>query len=208
MLKIWGRASSINVQKVMWAVDELGLPHERIDAGRQFGGLDTPGFGRMNPNRRVPVLDDNGFYLWESNAIVRYLADTYGRGRLAPDGRHSFARADQWSDWGITTLYGDVRTCYQGFTQKTKAERDSAAIASAARRLGESLAILDGELADKSFIVGEHLTFADVICGVYMYRYFNLEVERPRNVNVLAWYQRLTARPAYQRHVMLGFKVL
>ena len=89
MLKIWGRKTSVNVQKVMWAVGELGLPHERIDAGAAFGKLDTPEFGALNPNRLVPVLDDNGFTLWESSAIVRYLSEQYGRGTLAPEGRES-----------------------------------------------------------------------------------------------------------------------
>lgn len=208
MLRIWGRASSINVQKVMWAVGELGLPHERIDAGGTFGRLDTPDFGRLNPNRRVPVLVDKDFTLWESNAIVRYLADTYGRGTLAPAGRLSFARADQWSDWAITTLYADVRTCFQGFTRVPPQQRDMAAIAAAAERLGHNLAVLDGELAGKAFILGDQPTFADVAVGVYMYRYHAVDIARPRLANVEGWYQRLAARPAYQQHVMLEFKVL
>jgi glutathione S-transferase len=208
MLKLWGRASSINVQKVLWTIAELGLPHERIDAGGTVGKLDTSEFGTMNPNRRVPVLDDNGFVLWESNAIVRYLADTYGRGSLAPEGRHSFARADQWTDWAITTLYADIRTCYQGFTRVPAAQRDMAAISAAADRLGRSLAILDGVLAGRSFILGDRLTFADIVAGVYMYRYYNLDIVRPRNAFVTAWYQRLTARPGYQQHVMLDFSAM
>lgn len=206
MLKIWGRASSVNVQKPMWAIAELGLPCERIDAGGAFGKLDTPEFARLNPNRRIPVLDDDGFILWESNAIVRYLADTYGRGTLAPEGRLSFARADQWSDWALTTLYNDlIVTCFVGMVLKSKADRDSAAIAAAAKRIGANLAILDAQLEGKQFILGDQLTIADILIGVYMYRYFNIDIERPRNVNVLAWYQRLTARPAYQQHVMIDF---
>ncbi len=204
MLTIWGRASSINVQKVMFAVSELGLPHTRVDAGGTFGKLDTPEFGAMNPNRRVPTIDDNGFVLWELSAIVRYLADTYGRGTLAPDGRHSFARADQWSDWAIIKIYPDIRTAYQGLTRYGAAERNGKAIGEAAQRLGENLALLDAELATKPFLVGDRLSFADVIAGVYMYRYASIDIPRPALPNVAAWYQRLTERPAYKQHVMIG----
>jgi len=206
MLKVWGRATSINVQKVMWTLAELGLPHERIDIGGHFGKLDTPEFIRMNPNKRIPLLDDDGFLLWESNAIVRYLAETYGRGSLAPAGRLSFARADQWSDWAITTLYHDlILTCFVGMILKAKAERDAAGIAAAARRIGANLAILDAQLEGKAFLLGDTFSFADVLVGTYMYRYFNLGIERPRLPNVQSWYQRLTARSAYQTHVMIDF---
>lgn len=206
MLKIWGRATSINVQKVMWTVAELGLPHERIDVGGAFGKLDTPEFIRMNPNKRIPVLDDDGFLLWESNAVVRYLAETYGRSSLAPAGRLSFARADQWSDWAITTLNHDlILTCFVGLILKPRTERDTAGIAAGARRVGANLTILDAHLDGRSFVVGDTISFADVIVGTYMYRYFNLDIERPRLANVQAWYQRLTARPAYQAHVMIDF---
>src|SRR5579862_9124920 len=104
MLRIWGRKNSINVQKVMWAVGELGLPHERLDAGGSFGGLDTPEFGKLNPNRRIPVLDDNGIVVWESHAIVRYLAEKYGRGTLAPEDPGARARSDMWTDWTQSDL--------------------------------------------------------------------------------------------------------
>lgn len=209
MLRLWGRATSINVQKAMWTIAELGLPHERIDAGGTFGKLDTPEFGRLNPNRRVPVLDDNGFVLWESNAIVRYLADTYGRGSLAPEGRHSFARADQWGEWAAAGLNHDlIMTCFIGMIRVPKAERDVKGIAAAARRVGEALAILDRELEGKGFILGDRLTFADILVGTPMYRYYNIDIERPRHANVQAWYQRLTARPAYQQHVMVDFSAM
>lgn len=209
MLKIWGRANSVNVQKPMWAIGELGLPHERIDAGGAFGKTDTPEFIRMNPNRLVPVLDDNGFVMFESNAIVRYLADTYGRGKLAPEGRHSFARADQWSDWALNALFHDmILKVFVPMVRVPKAERDPKAMAAAVQRAGEHIAILDRELEGKAFLLGDQLTFADILTGVYMYRWFNLEIDRPRHANVQAWYQRLTARPAYQQHVMIDFSAM
>lgn len=209
MLKVWGRKTSVNVQKVMWTVAELGLAHQRVDAGGPFGGLDTPEYGALNPNRLVPTIEDNGFVLWESQAIVRYLSETYGRGRLAPEGRLGYARADQWSDWAITTLNGDIiATCFLGLIRTPATERDVAKIAAAAESAGRKLAILDRHLEGRQWIVGEHMTFADICVGTLMYRYFNMDIERPRLGNVIAWYQRLTSRKAYQDHVMVDFQAM
>lgn len=209
MLKIWGRKTSVNVQKVMWAVEELALPHQRIDAGGPFGGLDTPEFGAINPNRLVPVIDDGGFHMWESQASVRYLAARYGKGTLAPTDPHAFALADQWMDWGLTTLNGDIiATCFLQLIRTTAAERNTAAVAAAAKRAGEKLAILDAQLAGKAFILGDTLTMADIAVGSLMYRYFNLAISRPTLPNVEAWYQRLAARPAFRDHVMIDFEAM
>lgn len=206
MLKVWGRKTSVNVQKVMWAVAELGLPHERIDAGGPFGVVDTPAFAELNPNRLVPVIDDGGFVLWESNAIVRYLADSYGRGTLAPEGRYAFARADQWMEWGNSMLYGDIiSTAFIALVRTPARERNTAALAAAAKRAGERLAILDRHLEARHFIGGDALSMADITVGALMYRYFTLEIERPALPSVAAWYQRLAARQAYQDHVMVDF---
>ena len=209
MLKIWGRKTSVNVQKVMWAVGELGLPHERIDAGATFGKLDTPEFGRLNPNRLVPVLDDNGFTLWESSAIVRYLSEQYGRGTLAPEGRHAYARADQWMEWSITELYRDIiGVCFLGMIRTAASDRDTAGIAAAAKRAGDKLGILDRHLDGRAFICGDQLTMADIAVGTMMYRYFNLALERPALGNVEHWYVRLSARKPYQEHVMVDFQAM
>lgn len=204
MLRIWGRRTSVNVQKVMWAVAELGLAHERVDVGGPFGGVDTPEFGRLNPNRLVPVLEDGDFVLWESSAIVRYLAATYGRGTLAPDGARAHALADQWMDWSSTMIYGDViGTAFIGLVRTPASDRNNAHIAAAAQRAGQRLAILDKHLGDRHFIAGDRLTMADLPIGSLMYRYFNLEIARPPLPNVEAWYQRLSARPPYRDHVMV-----
>jgi glutathione S-transferase len=207
MLKVWGRKTSINVQKAMWAVGELGVPHQRIDAGGPFGGLDTPAFAKLNPNRLVPVIEDDGFVLWESHAIVRYLAAEYGTGRLAPADRKQRALANQWMEWANSTLYPNViLTCFLGLIRTPARERDGAAIEAAARRVGEDLAILDSQLGGRSYILGDQLTVADIANGALMYRYFNLEIPRPQLSNVEAWYQRLTQRKPYQEHVMLEFQ--
>ena len=207
MLKIWGRKTSINVQKVMFAVGELGLPHHRFDYGGQFGGLDTPEYGMLNPNRLVPTIDDNGFVLWESNAIVRHLGQRYGRGTLSPADELTFARADSWMDWSLTTIYGDIiSTCFLQLVRTTARDRDSKAVDAAAKRAGERLTILNQQLNGRPFIAGENLTIADVAVGTLMYRYYNMPIARPVLPHVEAWYNRLTKRPAYQAHVMVDFE--
>jgi len=185
---------------------ELGLVHERIDAGGPFGQTDTPEYDKLNPNRLVPVLDDRGFVLWESNAIVRYLAATYGLGTLAPADLQDRARADQWMDWSITTVYPDVIPgLFVQFVRVTAAERDVARVEATAKRAGASLAILDAQLAGHHFIVGDTLTTADIAVGALLYRYFTMPVARPKLPNVEAYYHRLTQRKAYQEHVMIDW---
>ena len=207
MLKVWGRKTSVNVQKVMFAVGELGLQHQRFDFGGPFGGLDSPEYGLLNPNRLVPTIDDKGFVLWESNAIVRHLAQRYGRGTLSPSDELGFAKADSWMDWSITTIMPDViGTCFLQLIRTPAKERDVRAVEAAAKRAGEKLAILDRQLHGRAYIMGDNLTTADVAIGTLMYRYYNLPIARTPLPNVDAWYGRLTKRPAYQTHVMIDFQ--
>jgi glutathione S-transferase len=206
MLKIWGRKTSVNVQKVMWAVAELGLPHERIDAGGPFGKTDTTEYGALNPNRLVPAIDDDGFTMYESNACVRYLANRYGKASLMPADYMGAARADQWMDWSITTLYPDViTTLFQQFVRVTAAERNAPQVEAAAKRAGDKLAILNTQLAGKPFILGDAPTMADISVGTLLYRYYTMPITRPSLPNVEAYYQRLTSRKAYQDHAMIDW---
>lgn len=209
MLKIWGRKTSVNVQKVMWAVAELGVAHERIDAGGAFGRTDTPEFLAMNPNKLVPVLDDGGFTLWESNAIVRYAADKFGKGGLSPADLQQRACADQWMEWCSTSLYGDIiSTIFWGLIRTPAADRNTEALRVAVKRSGDRLALLDAQLAGRAYILGEQLTIADIPVGSLMYRYFTLPIERPKLPNVESWYRRLEGRPAYREHVMIDYASL
>ena len=206
MLKIWGRKTSVNVQKVMWAVAELGLPHERIDAGGPFGKTDTAEYGAMNPNRLVPVLEDDGLVLWESNAIVRYLAGRYGKAGLMPADFMGAARADQWMDWMLSSLYPDlITTLFQQFVRVTVTERNAALVEAAAQRGREKLTILDKQLAGRPFILGDTLTMADIAVGSLLYRYHTMPIARPSLQNVEAYYQRLTSGKTYQDHVMIDW---
>jgi glutathione S-transferase len=202
MLTVWGRTTSGNVQKVMWAVGELGLEHERIDAGTKFGRLDTPEYGKLNPNRRIPTIEDGDVVLWESNVIVRYLAARYGAGTLWPEDPAVRGVADQWMDWQQTTLQPDMRTVFWGLVRTPVEKRDGAAIDAAVRRLKELWAMLDAWLQERPFVAGRHLTMGDVPVGVHCHRYHALEIERPALRNLAAWYDRLQAREPFRRHVM------
>ena len=203
MIRIWGRNNSINVQKVMWVVGELGLDHERVDAGGDHGGLDTADYGGLNPNRRVPTLQDGAFTLWESNAIVRYLAAKHGAGGLWPLDLEKRAVAEQWMDWQQTTLLPDMRTVFWGLVRTEPDRRDQAKIDAAVDSLESLWARLDQHLSHRSFVAGDEFTMGDIPVGAMYHRYRALGVERAAAENVSAWYERLKRRPAYQAHVML-----
>lgn len=203
MLKIWGRPNSINVQKVMWAIGELGLDHERIDVGGAFGGLDTEDYGRMNPNRKIPVLRDGDTVIWESHACVRYLAARYGKGSLWPDDPAERSIADRWMDWKITTVLPHLHLCFWGLIRTAETDRDMAAIAKAADDLGNVWKIFDDHLDGKNFALGNRLTMGDMPLGAAFYRYVSLPIERPALPHIEAWYDRLKSRKAFESHVMI-----
>lgn len=204
MLIVWGRKNSINVQKVMWTVGELGLAHERKDAGGPFGGLDTAEYGALNPNRLVPaIVDRDGTVVWESHSIVRYLAARYGAGGLWPEDPAARAVADRWLDWMQTTLLPDLAPVFIGLVRTPAAQRDTVRIAEAARAMGETWHILDAHLAGRRFVAGDTPTMGDIAVGAACYRYHALDIERPPLANVAAWYDRLRERPPFRIHVMI-----
>jgi glutathione S-transferase len=203
MLRIWGRTNSINVQKVMWAVGELGRPHERIDVGGAFGGLDGAEYRALNANGRIPTIEDDGVVVWESNACVRYLAARYSAGSLWPEDPVTRAAADMWMDWQQTTLLTDMTTVFWGLVRTPEAERDHAAIEAAAGRLGGLWRRLDNHLAGRRYVAGDHFTMGDIPVGATCYRYHQLAIERPKLAAIEAWYGRLQEREPYRTHVML-----
>src|SRR5215471_5330757 len=135
MLKLWGRINSINVQKVLWALEELKVPYERVDAGLQYGVVNEPFYRKMNPNGLVPTIEDDGLILWESNTIVRYLAAKHGAGTLCPTTAAARADVERWMDWQLTTLGRDMTTVFWGFVRTPPEKRDLAAIAAAGKSL-------------------------------------------------------------------------
>jgi glutathione S-transferase len=206
MITIWGRTTSSNVQTVMWALAELGIAHERIDAGGLFGGLDTPEFAAMNPNRLVPVLRDEGEYIWESAAIVRYLGARYGSEQFWPTDPLNRAKLDQWSDWTKTTLVPAFLTnLFLPMMRNKPGERDEPALAKGVENLAKVMRIYDKRLSEGDYLGGDEPCFADIVAGVLLYRYFTLEIERADLHHLAAYYDRLTKRPAYARHVMVSY---
>ncbi len=203
MLKVWGRNNSVNVQKVMWCVAELGLAHERIEAGGRFGKNDEDWYRAMDPNGRVPVVDDDGFTLWESNAIVRYLSARYGLGSLCPKTERSRADADRWMDWATTTLLPPIGICFWNLIRTPETERDMAAVEAAARQAGEIYEVLDRHLAERQTMLGKALTMADIPVGCLTYRWYGLPLAHAERPNVRAWYERLSERPAFRDQVMI-----
>lgn len=203
MLKVWGRKNSINVQKVMWTIGELGLAHERVDVGGPFGGLDTDDYAARNANRRVPTLEDGGLTIWESNVIVRYLAAKADPGGLWPEDPAARAVADQWMDWQQTTLLPDLTTVFFNLVRFSPEQRDMAAVAAAAAKLGKIWPVLDRQLDGRTYVAGENFTMGDIPVGAAYYRYKMLEIERPDFPNIEPWYERLKERPAFVEHVTM-----
>jgi len=208
MLRIWGRKNSINVQKVMWAVGELGLSQERIDAGGQFGGLNTDAFGKMNPNRRVPVIEDGGVVIWESHAILRYLAAKYGGGSLWPVDAAARSQCDMWMDWTLADLQSAFIGLFWSFWRTPEPQRNLRLIQQQLTRSNVLFQLLDKHLDGRKFITGDQLTMGDIPAGAQLYRYFNLSIERPALPNVQAWYARLRERDSYRTNVMISFEDL
>ncbi|TMU80134.1 glutathione S-transferase [Pseudomonas fluorescens] len=203
MLKIWGRKNSSNVRKPLWAAEELGLAYEAIDAGGAFGVVDTPEYRAMNPNGRVPVIEDDGFVLWESNAIVRYLL-----ARHAPDSHwysadpRARAVADKWMDWTTSSFAGPFRTVFWGVLRTPADKQDWAAINAAIKECNELLSMADQALASQPYLSGQDIGMGDIPLGSFIYAWFEMPIERAPQAHLQAWYERLKQRPAYKKAVM------
>jgi glutathione S-transferase len=200
MLKIWGRVNSVNVKKALWVIEELGLKYERIDAGMQFGVVQTPEYKRMNPNSLVPTIDDDGFVLWESHAIVRYLAAKHGAGTLWPADLKQRADSDRWMDWAYT-FQAQFRTVFWGLVRTPPDKRDMTAIEEARKKCAELLAIPDHYLSNRPYFAGNSLTIGDIPFGCHVHLWMRLPIERPAHPNLQRWFDRLCARAAYKKIV-------
>ena len=201
MLKIWGRVNSVNVKKALWAAEELGLKYERIDAGMQFGVTKTPEYLRMNPNSLVPTIEDDGFVLWESHSIVRYLAAKHGAGTLWPTELQAGADAERWMDWAFT-LQAAMRDVFWGLIRTPPEKRDMKAIEAAAKRSSDLIgAVLEKNLEKRPYVAGASFTMGDIPVGCEVQRWMRVPIERPRLPSVEAWFERLGARPAFRKVV-------
>lgn len=195
MLTIWGRLNSHNVKKVVWLAEEIGLPHRRVDIGGQFGF--TAEYLAMNPNRLIPTIEDDGFVLWESNAILRYLAQRHGP-QFLPDDPCERAAGDKWMDWQFH--FADAqRDAFIGLVRKSPEDRDEVAIERSAQNAGNMMALLDAELATRPWLSGRRFGIADIPMGVYAHTFLTLPIERPDLPHLANWYQRLLGRPPFAR---------
>ncbi len=201
MLKIWGRINSVNVKKVVWTAEECGVAYERIDAGMQYGVVSTPAYLAMNPNARVPTLDDDGFVLWESNTMVRYLARRYGQGTLDPQDLRQYADADRWMDWCTSTLAGAFRNVFWGMVRTPIEQRDAKAIETSRVETAKLLAIPEAVLAHQPYLAGAQFTMGDIPLGCFVHLWLSMPIERPAHPALSAWHARLAARPAFQKAV-------
>jgi glutathione S-transferase len=203
MLKIWGRNTSSNVQKAMFAVGELNLPCERIDVGGSFGKNKEPRYLAMNPNGLVPTLEeDDGFLLWESNTIVRYLAAKHGAGTLQPSVPHARALANQWMDWQLSVYGPAITPVFWGLIRTPPEQRDRAAIEAGKVKTTAAVQILDAHFAKNAYAAGDAFSMGDIPIAVMSYRYRELVPERPAFPNFERWYAGIASRPAFRDQVL------
>ena len=207
-LTLWGRTSSANVQKVLWALGELGLVYEHRLVGGPHGGLDEPHYRAMNPNGLVPTLQDGDLVLWESHAILRYLAATYGADMLCRQDVRERAIVDQWTDWTATTFQPAWISVFWLSVRTPPEQHDRKAIATAYAKAVSALRILDAHLAERDYLAGNSLSYADVAAGVALFRWFTMELDRPAMPGVENWYRRLELRPAFRQAVMVDYAEL
>ena len=209
-ITLWGRKSSVNVQLVLWALDELGLNFDRIDAGFKYGIVDSAEFREMNPNGLVPVLvDRDGPPIFESAAILRYLANRYGDANFWPENAVARAQVDKWAEWSkwnighaftVNVFYRIVRT------PADKIDHD--AVKESIDHLERVLALADNKLATSTYIASSQFTLADITLGYCLFRYYDIDIVRAKLTNLRRYYDLLSTRPAFQRHVMVPYDEL
>jgi glutathione S-transferase len=202
-LTIWGRANSVNVQKVLWCLRELELAYQRIDAGMAFGKNHEPKYLAMNPNGRVPTLVDGDFVLWESNSIMRYLALAYGkRSPIYPEAPKRRAGVDRWLDWTLSTLQPVERPVFWALVRTPAEQRDLKAIQKDADAAAVQWRIVDAQLATRRFIEGDEFTIADIALGAFARRWLGVEgISKPNFAYLDRWFAQFADRPGFQQFV-------
>lgn len=210
MLTVWGRRNSSNVQAVMWCIGELELPFRQLDVGHKYGGNDTPEFLAMNPNGTVPVLtDDDDAPIWESAAILRYLAARYGQGPFWPQEPRERAQIDKWAEWAKVNVAANFTVpIFWRLVRTAAKDRDHAAIASAVDFLSRKLDIAEAQLDRNTYIAGDDFSLADIVLGHLLYRYFDIDIDHPDHPNLRRYYDGLRRRPAFREHVMVSYEEL
>lgn len=203
MLKILGRATSSNVQKVVWLCEELNITYERTDIGGPFGGNREAEYLALNPNGIIPTIDDDGFVLWESNSIVRYLAEKHGKGtEFWPEDLQARASASRWMDWALSIVAPRHVPVFQGLIRTAEADRDYGKIAAARDLWSAGNKVLETWLADNEFLSGDAFSIGDIPASPFTYRWFTLDIEREEFPNLKRWHDTVAARPAFKKHII------
>jgi len=200
-ITLWGRRNSANVQKALWALEELGLAYEHRRVGGSFGGSKTPDYLAMNPNGLVPTLMDGDLTLWESDAILRYLARTYGQGTIWPDNAAEAALADQWTTWTTSTLFPKFFALFYPQIFTPRAEQDFSGLGEPAAALATTIAILDRALEGRAHLVGDSFTFGEIGPAIFARRALLLPYGAPSAPNIARWLEGMRARPAFARFI-------
>jgi glutathione S-transferase len=210
MLTVWGRKTSSNVQALMWCIGELGLTYQRHDVGHLYGGTDTPEFLAMNPNGTIPVLvDGDGPPIWETGAILRYLAARYGSPSFWPPLPADRAKIDMWAEWAkLNVALAFTGPVFGAVVRTAPTDIDWTAVRRSIRDLSPTLDIADVRLARSDFLCGDVITLADIQFGHVLFRYFDIDIERPSHLAVRDYYERLSQRPAFREHVMVSYDEL
>lgn len=210
MITVWGRKTSSNVQALMWCIGELGLTYTRLDIGHRLGGTDTDAFAALNPNRTIPVLQDGGNKpLWETGAILRYLAEVYGDDTFWPSDPIARADVDRWAEWAkLNVAMAFTVPVFWQVVRTPPQNRDPKAIGRAMKKLEETLVIAEDRLRTHPFLAGADFTLADIQFGHVLYRYFDIAIERQPLLALAEYHERLKQRPAYREHVMLSYEDL
>ncbi len=204
MIKLWGRTNSMNVQKVLWVLDDLGLAYERIDAGMQYGVNNTAEYLRMNPNGKIPLIKDGDLAVWESHAICRYLCNKAGSQKLYPQDPQARAPIDQWIDWALSTLIGPLSTVFWILVRTPAEKRDPAKLKEESSKLLGALEILNTGLTNRSFIASDHFSLADLILAAPVYRCIKLDSfdhQSEHFAPLMAWYAKVRTQPGFKRWV-------
>jgi glutathione S-transferase len=204
MLKIWGRTTSSNVQKVLWTCAELGIQYDRVDHGGPFGGNRDPEYLKLNPNGLVPTVIDGGLVMWESNTICRYLCNTHPNGSsLYPTDFAERTHVERWMDWQLSVIGAPMGALLQGLIRSTPETRDAGVIEAARRRAITAWEIVDDGLEGQPFLGGQSLSLAEIVMGTHIYRWFNYAIERPHMPKLQAWYERCQERPGFKNHIVM-----
>lgn len=210
MLTVWGRKTSSNVQALMWCIGEMELPYVRHDIGHKYKGTETDFYYSLNPNRTVPVLQDGTAPpLWETGAILRYLANRYGAESFWPSDDIQKANIDKWAEWSkINVATAFNLPVFWRVVRTPQENRDEQAIAEAMVKLENYLSVAEAQFEKHRFLAGDAFSLADIQFGHVLYRYYDIDVVRKTLPRLRAYYENIAVRPAFQEHVMVSYEEL